>query len=368
MLAGDLCAANPENIDISPNLLKLFQSCDVKAINFEAPLSGAKIQSPNGATLLQSNFSPQWVENNGFDIISLANNHMLDYGKDGLLNTKNAFKNSITVGAGNWNDAYEVKFVEIKGVKIGFFSGTSSDFSSLKDEWTDSRNIGCAYINHRSVNKIIATAKERCDFLIVLSHGGIEFMDVPLPEWRDRYRDLIDAGADVIIGSHPHVPQGVEQYKGKSIFYSLGNLFFDNNDKNRSKYWDKGLIAVLEIENGKIDCYAVTTLKNGNSLDIDDSLEAKEYLEYLNAILQDNTKYLERVNSEVLKFFEIYKSWLLSGVNAVEIKLTINSLKMLIKAILKPRFNNKITLHQIREDSTRWLLARALKIKSKTEL
>src|SRR5690606_3657601 len=119
------------------------------------------------------------------------------------------------------------KFIEINGIKIGFFAGTSCDFSALKDKWTDKDKVGCSWINQIQVNNIIRTAKEQCDHLIILSHGGIEFMDVPLPEWRDRYRELIDLGADAVIGTHPHVPQGIEIYNKKPIFYSLGNFYFD---------------------------------------------------------------------------------------------------------------------------------------------
>lgn len=368
MFAGDFCSKNPENIKLSDSLMKSINSCDIKCLNFEAPLAYGKLNSPNKSKLDQSNNSPSWSEENGFNIISLANNHMFDYGVEGLLATKKAFKESITLGAGTWDEAYKVKFIDIKGVRIGFFSGTSCDFASLKDVWTDKNKIGCAWINQKEVNNIISSAKKECDYLIVLSHGGVEFMDVPLPEWRDRYRELIDMGADAIIGSHPHVPQGVEKYNGKPIFYSLGNFFFDNDNAKKPMYWDNGILAVLEIENDKIRFQSIPIIKTQDFLNIDTSEKSNHHLKYISNILNDDVRYLEQVNNDVLRLYVKYQEWLLLGFRATEIKITKRSLLMLMKALILPNLNHKGALHQLRDESTRWLLIRALKLKSNSKL
>ena len=368
LFTGDFCAKKPQNIKLSDSLVKLVKSCDIKCINFEAPLAYGELCSPNMKKLEQSMESPSWVEKNNFDIISLANNHMFDYGTEGLLATKNAFKKSITIGAGTWDEAYEVKYVNIEGIKIGFFSGTSADFASLKDEWTDKNKIGCAWINQKEVNRIITSAKKECDYLLILSHGGVEFMDVPLPEWRDRYRQLIDMGADAIIGSHPHVPQGVEKYKEKPIFYSLGNFFFDNESVKKPLYWDSGILAILEIENGFINFQSIPIVKDGDFLDIDSSEKINKHLKYLSEILKDDEKYLDKVNQDVLLLYNKYLNWLLSSINSIEFRFNKRSLKMLLWTLFYGKKNYKVTLHQIREESTRWLLERALKLKSKSDL
>lgn len=368
LFTGDFCSKNPYDIKMSDTLIEIINSSDIKCLNFEMALAVGELKSPNGTKLVQSNVSPNWVEDNGFNIISLANNHMLDYGEDGLLATKNAFKTASTIGAGKWDEAYEVNFVDVNGIKIGFFAGTSRDFSSLKDNWTDKHKVGCAWINNNRVNNIVSLAKQKCDYLIVLSHGGIEFMDVPLPEWRDRYRELIDMGADAVIGSHPHVPQGVEKYKGKPIFYSLGNFFFDNNSSKKPLFWDNGILAVLEIDNDIINYQSIPIVKQGDYLDIDVTKETEEHLKYISEILTDDNKYIEKVNSEVLRLYDKYMGWLLSSLNTIELRLNKKNIIQILKTILFVKRNEKVTLHQIREESTSWLLARALKLKSKADL
>lgn len=262
-----------------------------------------------------------------------------------------------------------MKFVNIDGVKIGFISGTSYDFASLKDKWTDYDKIGCAWINSPEINKQVIENKSKCDYLFVISHGGFEYMDVPLPEWRDRYRELIDLGVDAIIGSHPHVPQGVEVYKNKPIFYSLGNFYFDNSNKNKPKYWDNGLLGIVEIVNGEIYHKVIPTIRDGYIIDIDNSLEIIKHINDITTILKDDEKYMDSVNANVLRLYPKYQGWLLSGFNAIEIKFNIKTIARIIKNIMffnKP--NLKIAMHQMREDSTRWALIRALKIMTRSNL
>lgn len=370
LFAGDFCSEYPERIKLSHNINKIIESCDYNLINFEGPLAKGKLNSPNNKSLPQSLHSPSWCEENGFNVISLANNHSLDYGVEGLLSTKNSFKNSTVLGVGDWTEAYKVKIMNVKGVKIGFLTGTSYDFASLKDKWTDYNKIGCAWINSSDINKQIVENRNKCDYLFVISHGGLEFMSVPLPEWRDRYRELIDIGADAVIATHPHVPQGTEIYKKKPIFYSLGNFCFDKPKEHRKRYWDNGLLAILEIENGNIHNEVIPTIRNGHFIDIDNSIEIKKHLYDITTILKDDKKYMEKVNKYVLKLYPKYQQWLLGGFNAIEMKLNFKNILRIIKrlTISNRKANFKIAMHQMREDSTRWALIRALKIMSKSNL
>jgi poly-gamma-glutamate capsule biosynthesis protein CapA/YwtB (metallophosphatase superfamily) len=89
-------------------------------------------------------------------------------------------------------------------------------------EWSQPfDSIGCSWINHHRFNSIIKEAKTKVDYLIAITHAGLEMVDLPLPEWRDIYREMINMGCDAIVGGHPHVPQGYEIYNGKPIFTVL---------------------------------------------------------------------------------------------------------------------------------------------------
>lgn len=370
IFAGDFCATNPSQIEISDELQKLFDSADVKVLNFEGPLATECFTGPNKTILKQSDESPKWCEHNGFGIVSLANNHLLDYGQDGCRKTIKSFQNSSVIGAGCWEESYRVHYIDIKNKRIGFFSASSADLASLQDRWTESEHFGAAWINHFSVNGIIRNAKKICDYLFVMVHAGVEYMPVPLPEWRDRYKELIDNGADAVIAAHPHIVQGWEEYKGHPIFYSLGNFFFDFfNDYGKPENWDKGLVTVLTVESdGKIGSLAIPITKNENRLDYDHSEITKEHNFYLCDLLSDNKKYIKTVNEYCLRLFERYKDWLLTGFGAQEYNGNIvQSLLRFIKHLIKrDKTSYRIALNQIREESTRFLLIRALCLKSKS--
>ena len=98
-------------------------------------------------------------------------------------------------------------------------------------------------MNDLKVNHIILDAKKELDYLFILPHAGVEYTDAPVPELIARYRDFIDYGADGVIASHPHCPQGWETYKGKPIFYSLGNFLF--NSKNTYDFVAQHAISAI---------------------------------------------------------------------------------------------------------------------------
>lgn len=278
-------------------------SSDLRCVNFEGPLRIGEVESANGTYLSQSNQSPRWLVDHGFNIVSFANNHTCDFGEIGLCASVAAFDGVVTLGCGNgWNEVYRVRYVEVKGKKIGFFNATSADFSSLKDEWTDAKKYGCAWINHPSVPLMLHKAKLECDYLIVLPHAGVEFMDVPLPEWRTIYRNFIDCGADAVIASHPHVPQGWEIYKERPIYYSLGNFVFEKDSPYKIPNWYNGLIVELVFSKDGIESKNYSTLYADNKVEIDTTQERADYIKKLREYLVDDDIYLNCIN-EVISVF-----------------------------------------------------------------
>lgn len=167
----------------------------------------------------------------GTDLVTLANNHALDYGTDALLDTCQVLDEEgiLHVGAGeNLEEASRLEIVEIDGMRFGFL-GASRVFPAAG--WAAGANhpgMLSAY-DGEALCKVIRETKTQCDYLTVYVHWGIERNTMPEIYQRNQGRQYIDAGADLVVGSHPHVLQGIEYYQGKPILYSLGNFIFGSS-------------------------------------------------------------------------------------------------------------------------------------------
>lgn len=168
------------------------------------------------------------IKDAGFDVLSLANNHAMDQGLEGMLDTIKHLKETGIgfMGTGN-NDteAFEPYYTEAKGIKVAFV-GLSHviPYTELKAD-RNTPGIAETYETKRAAAAISA-AKEKADLVVVMVHWGDDQADKPSDIHKANARTYIDAGADLIIGAHPHVLQGFEKYKGKWIAYSLGNFIF----------------------------------------------------------------------------------------------------------------------------------------------
>ncbi|GBF72866.1 hypothetical protein PA598K_01143 [Paenibacillus sp. 598K] len=165
----------------------------------------------------------------GFDIVGLANNHTLDMGVVGLMDTMEHLDTAGIphVGAGNDDvEAFAPVVLEARGVKVAYLSVSRVLPVVAWKADSDREGVAETYDPSRAVRAIKA-ANEQADLVIVMVHWGKERVDRPLDYQRQLARDYVDAGADLVIGSHPHVLQGFEQYNGKWIAYSLGNFIFN---------------------------------------------------------------------------------------------------------------------------------------------
>ncbi|MFX3633818.1 MAG: CapA family protein [Candidatus Pristimantibacillus sp.] len=210
---------------------------DLTAANLEYPITKRGVPAEDKTYVFKG--TPDALpalKNSGVDVVSLANNHTLDQGVDGLLDTMGYLDEAGIdhMGAGsNDTEAFAPKIREVRGIKIAYI-GLSKVVPTTT--WkADKYNAGVAetYDTTRAV-AAIAKAKKEADIVVVMVHWGIEKSDTPEKYQRDFAREYIDAGADLVIGSHPHVLQGFETYKGKWIAYSLGNFIFSVTPKGRS--------------------------------------------------------------------------------------------------------------------------------------
>ncbi len=228
------------------------KTADVVFGNLEGPISdkGRKVGS-----IYSFRHDPKAIEGllyAGFNILSFANNHAFDYTlealEDNFLRLKTA--DIDYVGAGfNKNEAHSVVIKEVKGTRLGFLEYTNLGAESWAG--TEERG-GIARINDNDseiLKQDIRQAKERADILIVSMHAGEEYSQNLTSFQQEFAKAVIDAGADLVVGHHPHVIQKSEQYNGKWIFYSLGNFIFDQGFSEETM---QGEILEVLIKDGKI--------------------------------------------------------------------------------------------------------------------
>lgn len=189
------------------------------------------------------------------DIVTLANNHALDYGREALADTLATLDQAgiAHVGAGNDLDAAKAPVIkELNGIKVGVLGATR--VIPVAD-WRANRYTGGMLVTYDPAELLEAITELRkdCDYLVVYVHWGIERSITPETYQRDLGQQYIDAGADLVVGSHPHVLQGIEYYQGKPIVYSLGNFVFGSSIPQTAmlqvelKREDNGTAATLSL-------------------------------------------------------------------------------------------------------------------------
>jgi len=221
---------------ISPTLLEN----DLVVANLEGPITDNKSVSAGTAAGSADNyfftFDPSLATTlfkENIKIVDLGNNHILNFGREGLASTKN-YLDKAGVGYFGAPDYPKSTSTEINGIKVTFIS--YNEFSAL----------GGA--EQQSTVEEIQKVKQFSDIIIVYSHWGEEYSDLPTDAMKSLAHQFIDVGADLVVGSHPHVIEPMETYNGKRIYYSLGNFIFDQyfNEDVRN-----GLGIVVKINKNK---------------------------------------------------------------------------------------------------------------------
>ncbi len=204
------------------------QEADITFVNLESQLAdlGGETQSPtNEFRFAGPPEGARSLANAGIDIVSVANNHMWDYGRDRLLETLDHLDSAgvAFVGASRDTDnRWSPNIMEVGGHKIGWLATTTL----LNGYERSGAAEQVAFYNQESMDDAITSLVDEVDWVLVSVHTGNEYQTTPEKETVDLMRGLIDAGADVVIGHHPHVARPIEIYNGKPIFYSLGNFAF----------------------------------------------------------------------------------------------------------------------------------------------
>ncbi len=226
-----------ENVDI-------FKNDDISFVNLEGPVSNIGHNVGSIYSFRMPVDTIPTLKNTGVDIVSFANNHVGDYTGIAFKDTLERLRNNdiAWTGAGyNYNDAKTVRIITVNDIKIGYIG-----FSDVGPNWMKAteKNPGILLANDPNIKEIISTAKSQTDFLVVSFHWGEEYKEY---NNRQEYlaKTVIDSGADLVVGHHPHVAQDIEYYKEKPIIYSLGNFIFDQYFSPETM---SGLVVQVEVK------------------------------------------------------------------------------------------------------------------------
>ena len=247
---GDIFLRTRNNKYPFENVKEIFKSKDMLFGNLETVLSNKGKCAEKAVLLYSSIKNVKHLKSAGFDILNIANNHIFDLGAEGFNNTLDIlYKNDLTFIGANNKSRKNYVIVEKKGVKFGFLGYTQGGFS-LPEEGIWINKIGAI-----EIIKDIEYINAQCEFVIISLHWGTENVFYPSPKQINFAHKLIDAGATVILGHHPHVIQGIERYKTGLIAYSLGNFQFD--PKLSYSKTNKSIILCLNFDRKKIESYEI---------------------------------------------------------------------------------------------------------------
>ena len=282
---------------IDNELLDIMKSSSWMVVNNEFTVSNRGERMPGKYYTFRA--SPQRLsiyEELGVDLVTLANNHVYDFGKDAFYDMLDSFNeyNIPYIGAGrNIKEAMEPYYLIINGYKIAFINATRAEKIILTPEAGENDGGVFRCYDPSSLIKLISDIKKDSDFVITLIHWGREDSHYLEDVQTETAKLYIDAGADVIIGSHVHVLQGIEFYKDKPIIYNLGDFIFNNETK------DTGIFQIKLNNDGNMTYYFIPAIQKEEYTSILKGNEKQRVINDLNswsinAVIDDGGQILKK--------------------------------------------------------------------------
>ncbi len=236
------------------DMLPVLRSADLRVVNCECALtSSQKHVWKSGSTFKGTPEHVRALTAVPFEVACLANNHILDYGVAGLRESLRVLHRSgiRTVGAGlTEEEAYAPLTLKCRGSKVHIINvSEGEDLSASRG------GPGVFGWDLDRAEALIRGCKKGGGGVIVVAHCGLEYFPYPPPYIVAAFRGMVNAGADCVIGHHPHVPQGIEWYRGKPIAYSLGNFVF--YQQTGLYYRKTGFCVTLDVRDGSIENFSI---------------------------------------------------------------------------------------------------------------
>lgn len=256
---------------VGEDLLALLHNADYRVFNLEVPLTDTLSPLVKcGAALIAPTSSVAGIKELKTDLLTVANNHIMDQGVQGLDSTLRVLKrNGISyVGAGSdLSAAMKPHVVEVQGKKIGIYACAEHEFSIAGENIPGANPFDpLESLDH------VAELRGKCDYVIVLYHGGKEHYRYPSPHLQKVCRKLVQKGADLVICQHTHCVGCEEKYENGTIVYGQGNFLFDASE---SEFWQTSVL--VQIEDGFTVSY-IPVQKKGNTVRLAHGEEAQNIL------------------------------------------------------------------------------------------
>lgn len=366
LLTGDFCPINRvEELVISQkydlifnDFMEVLSGNDLNITDLECPLTLSDRARPKiGPHQKAHPGSILALKHAGFNVVAMANNHIMDYEETGVEETvRLCHQNNIyTIGIGrNAEEAAQPLSLTVKNRRIALLNFAENEFlTGSSGSWT------CNGLDPAHLFYSLQEIRETHDYVIVIIHGGNEFYKLPSPRIKKLYRYVIDLGADALISHHTHAFSGYEVYKSKPIFYGLGNFIYDWPGK-RNQEWNRGYVVKLLLSD-KPD-FKIIPLKQGNEkpglflLNNEEQETFRNDIEKLNQIIADDSRLEAEFNKYCEFVFPVYDSYIEPAFGRY--------VTFLRKRGLFPRFMSKrkrlLLLNVIRAESHREVLIRML--------
>lgn len=317
LICGDYCdrgrvhmAIEEGDTNIIKDIVPYVNNADISILNFEFPIvEGNEVAIPKcGPSLKGYASSIRIIKEAGFSVCTLANNHILDYGGKACLHTKELLeKEGIqTVGADKDEDsAARILYLQRKEKTLAVINCCEHEFSIATSNTAGANPLNIVQQYYR-----IKEARKNADYVLVIVHGGHELYKLPSPRMIETYHFFVDIGADAVVNHHQHCVSGYEYYKGKPIYYGIGNFLFDH-EKWRHDIWNKGMMVELEFNDtgvkdryipySQCDEHPCVNILKGNELN-----DFKEEVNLLCSIISSKERLEENYNLWLSKSSRYY--------------------------------------------------------------
>lgn len=246
------------------NIVGLLKSSDFNFANLESPFSKTDAFTAKNTLVFNApKANVAGLKEYNFAVLNLANNHAFDQGIDGITTTEKVLNDNglMHMGTGTTLDeAWAPAIIEKNGIKIGFIGAS---YSSVNDGGKTLNNYVARIEDSNNLQSAISNLQSHVDFIVVTMHAGTEYTPKANQSQIDFAHAAIDAGADLVIGAHPHWIQNKEIYKDKPIYYSLGNFIFDQDWSEETK---KGLALKITLHKSGVQNIKTPTANNGATI------------------------------------------------------------------------------------------------------